>query len=154
MNRRTSLRDRYAVVLTAAICACLLSGCSTSDPAPPSGNSGGAARFSAEDKRAARALSLGSGPDLGQVAQDPRQQALLCIAALGTIETRFGNTGAMSAEQTRALEQAKAVYRTKAGLAGRSPADVADALKKATRQSPDVMTSARRAIGCLRNLAS
>lgn len=105
--------------------------------------------FSDEDKRIARALSLGDAGNVG--TGTPQYQATLCLLALNSIEDRLLESGILTVEQQRAFSKARDLYgrRSKTGVSK-------DAQEKNLRDVeaayPDAANRARFAIGCLRDL--
>jgi hypothetical protein len=106
--------------------------------------------FGEDDKRIARALSIGGGEV--RAGKSPRFYATLCGLALASIAERMQDSGILTAEQSRAFAQAEALYARRA----------ADGATRAERDAiqleidtlyPEPGDKARFAIGCLRELA-
>lgn len=106
--------------------------------------------FSDEDKRVARALSVGSEIQTGNVT--PQYEAQLCSLALGAIAERLRDSGSLSAQQLEGFERARNVFRQRAAT-GLSPEEREKTRNDVEAAYPDQSDRARVAIGCLRKLA-
>lgn len=106
--------------------------------------------FSEEDKRIARALSIGS--EVHKSNAPPQYEAALCNLALATIAEQLRNSDLLSAQQLKAFEQAQSVYRRRAA-AGLSPEEREKTRNDVEAAYPDHSDRARFAMGCLRELA-
>lgn len=111
--------------------------------------------FTAEDKRAAQALSIGSGISLaGGVS--PYDKALRCSLAFGELSARFENLGATADQQSRAMAQAKAMFDQRleraAAQAGRTARQITADRAKLDAELPEGGERARMAIACIREL--
>jgi hypothetical protein len=113
------------------------------------------ASFTEEDKRAAMALSIGSGVDPGGNTS-PYEQALRCSLAFRELSTRFADLGAAAEQQGRAMAQAEAMFDQRleraAAQAGRSARQIADDRAKLDAELPEGTERARIAIACIREL--
>ena len=106
--------------------------------------------FSDQDKRIARALSIG-GEKVGDSDETPQFQALVCSLALEKIQRQLEGPGALSTEQQQAFEQARRLFARRAA-AGLSEAELGQNRARAQESDPEVNDSARVAIGCLRDI--
>lgn len=125
--------------------------------APPAGDTPQepAREFSEADRRAARALSIGSGTTVEET-DSAYAQALLCTNAISVLIDRFRESGGVTAEQLQAVEQAGALYdrqlRSLAGGERRTPDDVTRDLERTAADNPEIAANARIALGCLQRL--
>ena len=103
--------------------------------------------FSEEDRRVARALSVGSN-DLSP-SLSPQFRAALCSLALEAIEERL--QGSLSEEQRQAFAQAQSLYRQRA-RAGVSQEERRSTLSEVEASYPEQSERARFAISCLQEL--
>ena len=103
--------------------------------------------FSEDDRRVARALSVGTN-DLN-TSLSPQFRATLCSLALEAIEERM--QGALSEAQQQAFAQAQSLYRQRA-RAGVSQEERRTTLSEAEASYPDQSERARFAISCLQDL--
>lgn len=108
------------------------------------------ASFTAEDKRIARKLSIGTA-SLAEASVGGR--AVLCGLGLEAIDSRLRSSGALSAQQGQAFDRAREIYRRRAVAGYPSAADVAEARRRAELDYPTAADRARLAIACLRELA-
>ncbi|MFA9199711.1 MAG: hypothetical protein ACEQR8_00790 [Cypionkella sp.] len=136
--------------------AAALAGC-----APASEQKGGGAfdaanarTYGADERRIAARLSLGNGSELNS-DDSPYTQAVMCRAAFDSVAERLQQTGALGADQVRAMETAKGLFESRlaslARAAGKSEQTVASDLRERAAQS-DAAASARVLVGCLRRL--
>lgn len=148
-----TLRDLAVAVLTLAACACsdqkLLERHSGPASAPASG------QFSAEEKRTAQALSVGS-EQVAPAGSSAYQQALKCQFAFPALSARIiGEGGGQTVGP--AVEEAKAYFdrrlRTAASQENKTVAQIAADLKAQEVQFPDESAKIRMAVGCLRTLS-
>lgn len=106
--------------------------------------------FSAEEKRAARLLSIEG--NLSSYAGHPRIEAMTCVLGMEYLEEQMLRAGLLSEEQEAALEQAKSNYRARAAV--NLSAEDAETL---VRDSEAAITSpsdkVRRGLKCLRDLS-
>lgn len=107
--------------------------------------------FTSEEKRIARALSIG-GNDIRK-AHPPQYSAILCSLALAAIEERMQSADLLSAQQQHAFAQAKELYRNRA-VAGISQEEFERTQADVENAYPDERDRSRFAIGCLRDLSS
>lgn len=108
------------------------------------------ANFSAEDKRIASRLSLGTG----QLARASTEgKALLCELGLEAIRARIQTSGALSADQLDAFEQAREHYHRLAVQGYGTAEKLAEARSRAEIDYPRTGDRARLAVTCLRDLA-
>lgn len=127
-----------------------LSACSPPQvPAAPRQQAQAKMQFSDEDRRIARALSLGGGEI--KKTRDPRFYATLCGLALASVAERMQNSTLLSAEQSRAFSQAQNIYARRAAD-GSTAAERQAVSKEVEADYPDPADRARFAIGCLRDL--
>lgn len=106
--------------------------------------------FTAEDKRIARRLSIGTA-SLAEASVGGR--AVLCGLGLEAIDSRLKSSGALSPQQGQAFDRAREIYRRRAIAGYPSAADVAEARRRAELDYPTTGDRARLAITCLRDLA-
>ncbi len=114
-----------------------------------------ARQFSAAERAAAQALSIGNRGTMPEAAS-PYEQALACSQAIESITERFRQSGALTEQQMQAVDQAKALYDRRAQLlasqadrsADESPTDPRDA----AQDSPAPREQALLAMGCLQEL--
>lgn len=131
-----------------------LAGCSADQPAIPSEPEWTRpTQFSADDRRAAQALSIGNQETLASAAT-PYNQALLCSLALGSLNEQLQERGILDAAQQRAFAQMQALFdrqvRQRGG--GKTQAEIALDREQVATDTPDPSTRAQIAIGCLRRL--
>lgn len=107
--------------------------------------------FGAEEKAAARALSVGSD-SMAQTDAQPYAQALLCQVALEAVAEPLRQSGRLSAEQTAGVEQLIAFYerRVQSLSTGKSEAELRLETEKYRAQAE--ATVSRTAFACLRKL--
>ena len=105
--------------------------------------------FSAEHKRAALALSIGS--DELTDPQDEEYKLVLCSVALEAIQEKIKESGLLTPEQQQAFDQARKSYEQRA-VQGANPAEVAQTRSEIESLYPEVSDRARFAVGCLRDL--
>ena len=103
--------------------------------------------FSVEDKRIARALSIG-GDELID-SQEPVYKAMLCSMALEAIEVKMEGSGLLNAEQQELFAGTRRIYASRAEE-GLSTAETGDIRRRIELQYPDASDRARFAVGCLR----
>ena len=112
-------------------------------------------QFSAEDKRAALALSIGQQSAL-VTAQSPYQRALLCVVSMDALSKRILGATGLTEPQREALALAgrhfEAQLRTVAKDAGKSDGNVKTDLEQTVRDHPDESENARVAIACQQQL--
>lgn len=152
MQDRSRLR-----FLAAAAAAVLGSSCGQSgrlvDPEEP-GSIGFPmpGKFSDDDKRAARSLSVANYTAL-ETAAGPFERASLCSAAIGSIIEKFRETSASSNAQMQAFEQLKAYYdRRKASLKPKARDGPDPGRPAASEMPPTPGDQGRIAIACIRTL--
>lgn len=109
--------------------------------------------FSAEDKRAARALSIGNQAALTGAAT-AYDRALLCNIALDSLTEQLQERGALTTEQQRAFAEVQQLYERRLAQAsgGKSQEQLATDRTEAEEANPEPSTQAQIAIGCLRQL--
>lgn len=112
-------------------------------------------QFSEEDKRAARALSIGDSRAI-ESSGSPYAQALLCNNAVQSIADRLRSAGSLNAEQLRGFDQTRAYYdRQVFGLGkqeGKSASQIQQDRKQTAAANPEPAANARLAIACLQML--
>lgn len=106
--------------------------------------------FGAEERRIARALSLGGGTQ-GD-AKSSADDAASCVIALNFIRARFGQNVGLDAEQAKGLDSVIAQYRSRAGEKTMSATRFAQKLKAADAAFPDEAERARASLRCLQAL--
>lgn len=135
-----------------------LAACGSQDGAKLPGEvSENAPIFSAEDREAARALSIGTVSTMEDDATGPYGQALLCAVALDAVISRLGEGEGGEIPQIATLKQAHVIYVQRANRLGRelgkSSLDIkTDGVERA-RKVPEMRDRAVTAIGCLRGLS-
>lgn len=115
-------------------------------PQPPSG----VPNFTTEDKRVARALSVGTG---SLVQASPEGRAVLCTLALETVRPQMQASGALSGPQRQAFAQAIEVFRDRAARGYGDPGKLAEARRRAEIDYPGAGDRAKMAVACLRSFA-
>lgn len=109
------MRSIYSnIALLLPLTVVILAGCSSSDSTAnklPSDNP--PEEFSIEDRKAARALSIGDDLALDKV-QDPGSQARMCSLAIEDITAKLRQTGGLTNAQLSALEGARRYYARQA----------------------------------------
>lgn len=135
----------------------LLAGCGATEPAPVPGERPVEGReFSAEDKRAALALSLGNVSALSADAT-PYERSLSCSIALEAVYGQLAESGQLDSSMVSAIDQVRTIYdsrvRQLGSAANRSSAEIAaDRLERA-EEIPEPSERGQIAIGCLRAMA-
>lgn len=134
----------------------LVAACSPNSPAPSSTSSEGqASEFSAADKAAARALSIGDERSL-QNLDNSGERALACADAIEMLGVRLRETGGMTETQLSALDQARMFYARQVppGLreASETRKDNEDTVAIEPQERADPAQQARIALACLRKL--
>ena len=127
-----------------------LASCSSPSAVSPQPSTQTTAEFSDQDKRVARALSIG-GEKIDGGDETPQFQALVCRLALEEIQRQMETPGGLSAEQQQAFEQARKLFDRRAA-AGLSDAELSQNRARAQENDPEVNESARIAMGCLRDI--
>lgn len=109
--------------------------------------------FSAADKAAARALSVGDERGLAEF-EDNSERAKACVDALASMQSKLGGSGNLNATQVRALAQARAYYANQVGPEPTEPDD-----QQFEEEEPEFVdeqsisrNEGRTAIACLRRL--
>ena len=106
-------------------------------------------KFSDEDRRIARTLSVGSNSIRGDAS--PQYRAMVCNLALATIADRMRVSGVLTQEQQKAFAQAQSLYRrrSEAGLS----MEERDQLQSDVEATyPNDSDRAKSAIECLRDM--
>lgn len=110
----------------------------------------------AEQMRAARALSLGSLPELG-ADRDPYERAVMCNIAVRKISQRLAQNGALGDAQLVIINRVRAHYdrqvQTLAARAGKTDASLRADRSQQTERLSDPNLAGQTAIGCLRSAA-
>jgi hypothetical protein len=148
-----------AILTRAVICLPLLASlpsCSRErNPVPSEGAAPlSPERFTAADRRAAQALSIG---DRGALeSEGPYAQALLCNKALDAVATQLAGLQALNTEQLDQLEQAQAIFqrrlRQTAAQDGISPTQIERDLKAPAVEDAETADQGRIALACLQSL--
>lgn len=109
--------------------------------------------FSAADKAAARALSVGDERGLAEF-ENNSERARACVDALASMQSKLGGSGNLNATQVRALAQARAYYANQVGPEPTQPHD-----REIEEEEPEFVdeesisrNEGRTAIACLRRL--
>lgn len=134
----------------------LLGGCDTSQTEPitePIGVRREAPKyFSAEEKRAARTLSIGNNSTLDDI-KDQSKRALLCAVAVEALIERLRESGALNPEQLRLLQSLPSGYRRKAQAAGgKSEADLSNDEREIRAANDSPAELGRTGIACIQRL--
>ena len=112
--------------------------------------------FSAQEKNAARALSVRFSTADAHLDDDPIMRFAQCRAAIATLSSALAQSGAVSAAQVRALTQVEQQFeqraRSEASKAGNSPAKADAALRKAMVDKPSLQEAAPLALSCARSM--
>lgn len=145
-----------APIIAAGIVTCLSASCSApAADGPVTDGMSGAKQFSEDDRRAARALSIGNVRTVA-MTDNPLDQAVLCSLAIGEIAERMQTSGmGLTQEQIEAVIMAKKIYDRRAIAAARTkPADaIQTARARIAEANPEPSARAQTAIACLRQLA-
>lgn len=140
----------FSLSTTALAALCILAGCTPSADEDRARQDTSAQRtFSAEERRIARALSLGG--DEVRDRSSPQSYAMLCSIALEAIGARLESGNLLSAEQRQAFTAARRMYseRATAGISRQEQ----DALRREVEAAyPETGDRARLGIGCVRSL--
>ena len=112
--------------------------------------------FSAQEKKAARALSVQFSMADAHVDEDPMLRFARCRAAIATLGSALTQSGSVSPAQVRALNQVEQQFeqraRSEATKAGNSPAKADAALRKAMAERPSLQEAAPLALSCARTI--
>lgn len=146
----------FRLPFAALTIALTLAGCNSGEPSLPGEAASASQTGDAEDRRAARSLSIGNAPalddDVGSYIQ-----ALRCSIALETINERFINSGDFSAELKRGMLDAQAIYERQVAQLGaedgKSRKEIQGDIEAQAKQIPEISTRGQIVIGCLRKLA-
>lgn len=149
MTSQTRLRPTFLCALGAV----LLTACAPETSPAPQPSQTPAREFSAEDKRAAQALSIGNQAALTGAAT-AYDRALLCNIALDSLIEQLQERGALTTEQQRAFGEVQRLYERRLAQAagGKSQEELATDRTQAEEANPEPSTRAQIAIGCLRQL--
>lgn len=151
-NAKRPLRGTSRLIFAAIASAVALSSCAPSSPAHKvAEKTAPQATFSAEDRRIARALTVGAA-DVGAQAT-PRVYEMTCVLALDTVEGILDNRGLVTAEQDAVFKRAREVYWRRA-TTKLPQQDVAKLQSDVEARNPEPEGRARLAVGCLRELAN
>lgn len=138
----------------AILAASSLTGCSSSEESSAR-SSEQPREFSAEDKRAARALSISNNPAVIN-AESAYARALLCRNGIGALADQFEKARGLSDEQRQAVERARAHFdeqlRALGHREGKSESDMRSDLETVAQENVDAAENARIANACLRRL--
>ncbi|OYW44558.1 MAG: hypothetical protein B7Z08_08005 [Sphingomonadales bacterium 32-68-7] len=111
--------------------------------------------FSAEDKRVARALSVGNS-QLLDAADSPYEQALLCNVAINYMAEALEQRGGLQPDQQQAVALARDFFAERArdlGLGrGKSPVEIERDQATKASSIPEGRAKAQLAIGCVQRL--
>lgn len=105
--------------------------------------------FSSEDKRIARALSIG-GDELID-SQDAAYKSRLCSMALEAIEDQMESSRLLNREQQETFASVRRMYSERASK-GLSSEEQVEMRRRIEGQYPEVSDRARFVVGCLREL--
>lgn len=146
----------FKSLLTGIVSLALLAACS--DHKAPSEKTmpfTAAREYSEQDKIAARALSISNNSGF-EAADTPYAQALLCSNAISSTGSKLRQTGGLSQDILRGIDQAKANYdrrvRTFASEAGKSTDDIESDLRQTAKNNPDAGANARVTMACIQQL--
>lgn len=139
-----------------SLAAALTTSCSApQNSAAPAPDGRPTVQFSAQDKAAARSLSIGNTTTL-QGAKDPYQLAMLCSVAIDTLMATLRQSAILSGEQLKAMEQIRGVYASRvqalAAANGTGRAAIEKDLAELRNADDDQAEQARTAIGCIQRL--
>lgn len=148
--RHSAVNRFWATVVLAACAACSPRGA----PIDTDAISTSAHQYSATDKAAARALSIGNRSGLAD-SSGPYDHALLCILAIQTISDRYRDSGALDPSMKAAMQGVSAIFEQRARQAAPSGSEAGDLdrrLRELDLKYPDETSRARMALGCAREL--
>lgn len=131
-----------------------LAACGSSEPASVPGEMPDRGReFSAADKQAALALSIGNVQALS-AETSAYDRSVLCSIALESVQSQLSEGGQLDPQMTAAVDQVRAVYNNRVqqlGKAeGKSAADIAADRQQRAEEIPEASERGQIAIGCLR----
>ena len=139
----------------AVLIPCLLAACSSGEPPSEATATGSTREFSAEDKRAAEALSIGNSQEV-TAAGSPYSRALLCRHGIAVLAANFETAPGLSQEQREAMEQASAYFDQQLRQLGseenKSAAEITSDLEQTAEDNTDLAANARTAVACLQRL--
>ncbi|MBT2133558.1 hypothetical protein KK137_04340 [Croceibacterium sp. LX-88] len=111
--------------------------------------------FSEEDKRLARALSVGQAQAVTE-ADSPYARALLCANGMDALAERLQDFQGLAEQQQLAIEQARTYFSEELNEAGagegKSASDIKSDLEKTALANVDAAENARTAMACLQRL--
>ena len=138
------------VSFAGALVVLAMTGCSQpqSDQPPPAELD--ARKFTDEDRRIARTLSLGA--DSSSAERSPLEKATLCEMGLRRMRERMASTASLTQEQLASIDEAVALFRSR-----QAAIDASADLRRAMRVRLDEAVAGdaewgRVTIGCLRGL--
>lgn len=108
-----AVRSRKSIVIALVVAAQLAASCTPADPEAERVVSDNSEQFSAEERRIAAALSVGSSAILDD-GSTPLQRAVDCAAALEFFVDRLDGSGILTEEQGRVANDILAYYRAEA----------------------------------------
>jgi transposase-like protein len=135
----------------------LLASCGSGDTTPvPDAMPEQGREFSAEEKRAALALSIGNVQALS-AETSAYDRSLLCSIALESVGMQLSQGGQLDPAVVDAVEQVRAVYNNRVqqlgSAEGKTVADIAADRQQRSEQIPEQSERGQIAIGCLRAMA-
>lgn len=152
----TRNRAAQGGALVAAAAATLLSACSNERRGPgnsteiavpmATGAAGAPRQFGAEERAAARALSVGNSSLLGE-GKGESEKARTCVAAIDFLTDRMRTAGILTADQQNALRAARRTYELRADRASGEATGTDD-----ETAPPSDQMLARAGLGCLQAL--
>jgi hypothetical protein len=153
------LRNTRSPALKAALLpvALLLSACGSGEAAPTPGKIPEQAReFSAEDKKAALALSMGNVQALS-AETSAYDRSLLCSIALESVQAQLSESGQLDTAMINAIDQVRTIYTTRVQQLGaaenKSGSEIAADHQQRVEELSQRSERGQIAIGCLRAMA-
>ena len=135
----------------------LLVACGSSEGSSPPGQMPEEAReFSAQDKQAALALSLGNVSALSEQTS-AYDRSLSCSIALESVYAQLSENGQLDTAVINAIEQVSTIYDQRVQQLGsadnKAPADIATDRLQRAEEIADPSVRGQIAIGCLRAMS-
>lgn len=135
----------------------VLAACGSNEvPPPPSQMAEQAREFSAEDRQAALALSIGNVSALS-AETSAYDRSLSCGIALETVYAQLAESGQLDTAMVKAIDQVRTIYNQRAQQLGsadnKSPAEIAADRQQRAEEIPEPSERGQIAIGCLRAMS-
>ncbi|OBX19949.1 hypothetical protein A9995_05255 [Erythrobacter sp. QSSC1-22B] len=152
---RTSRRN--AVATNLILITLPLAACGSNEVSPPPDKMAEQAReFSAQDKQAALALSIGSVSALS-AETSAYDRSLSCSIALESVSSQLSKSGQLDTAMVNAIEQVRTIYNQRVQQLGsaenKSASDIADDRQQRSEEIPEPRERGQIAIGCLRAMS-